>query len=134
MSDAVLPAHTAPARHGPNLDSRQHPAGIVIFLALLVLGIGFAVHGIADDMKAAGSPPLATGAFALLGLALLIALAFEFVNGFHDTANAVATVIYTHTLPAQVYAVVWSGCWNLIGVLVSAPAAVALHHCRVAAT
>ncbi|MBL6751971.1 MAG: inorganic phosphate transporter, partial [Nevskia sp.] len=54
----------------------------------------------------------------LLGLALFMALGFEFVNGFHDTANAVATVIYTHTLkPAQ--AVVWSGAWNLIGVLTS---------------
>ena len=51
-------------------------------------------------------------------LALLLALSFEFVNGFHDTANAVATVIYTHTLKPT-YAVVWSGCWNLIGVLAS---------------
>ena len=47
-----------------------------------------------------------------------LALSFEFVNGFHDTANAVATVIYTHTLKPTV-AVVWSGCWNLIGVLTS---------------
>ena len=47
-----------------------------------------------------------------------MALSFEFVNGFHDTANAVATVIYTHTLK-PVYAVVWSGVWNLIGVLTS---------------
>ncbi len=55
----------------------------------------------------------------LLALALLLALSFEFVNGFHDTANAVATVIYTNTLkPSQ--AVVWSGIWNLIGVLTSA--------------
>src|SRR6201993_3681186 len=54
----------------------------------------------------------------LLVLALGLALGFEFVNGFHDTANAVATVIYTHTLK-PVYAVVWSGCWNLIGVLTS---------------
>jgi inorganic phosphate transporter, PiT family len=54
----------------------------------------------------------------LLCLAILLALSFEFVNGFHDTANAVATVIYTHTLkPTQ--AVVWSGMWNLIGVLTS---------------
>ena len=51
-------------------------------------------------------------------LALGLALAFEFVNGFHDTANAVATVIYTHTLKPT-YAVVWSGCWNLLGVLLS---------------
>jgi PiT family inorganic phosphate transporter len=56
--------------------------------------------------------------FIFLALALLMALSFEFVNGFHDTANAVATVIYTHTLkPYQ--AVIWSGCWNLIGVLTS---------------
>ena len=46
--------------------------------------------------------------YVLLGLALLIALGFEFVNGFHDTANAVATVIYTHSLDPNV-AVVWSG-------------------------
>jgi PiT family inorganic phosphate transporter len=59
------------------------------------------------------------GAFLLLALAL--ALSFEFVNGFHDTANAVATVIYTNTLK-PVYAVVWSGCWNLIGVLWSSGA------------
>jgi PiT family inorganic phosphate transporter len=56
-------------------------------------------------------------AFFLL-LALGLALSFEFVNGFHDTANAVATVIYTHTLK-PVYAVVWSGIWNLLGVLTS---------------
>jgi PiT family inorganic phosphate transporter len=58
------------------------------------------------------------GTWILLGLALLLALAFEFVNGFHDTANAVATVIYTHTLPA-VPAVIWSGFFNFLGVLTS---------------
>ncbi|KAA5546469.1 inorganic phosphate transporter [Adhaeribacter rhizoryzae] len=51
----------------------------------------------------------------LLILCLLAACAFEFVNGFHDTANAVATVIYTNTLRPWV-AVVWSGFWNFIGV------------------
>ena len=56
--------------------------------------------------------------FLFLGLALLIALGFEFVNGFHDTANAVATVIYTNAMPAPV-AVVWSGVWNFLGVLAS---------------
>jgi len=66
-----------------------------------------------DDLSLASS--------AFLALALLIALGFEFVNGFHDTANAVATVIYTHSLPPTV-AVVWSGLWNLIGVLVSSGA------------
>ncbi|MBV8682461.1 MAG: inorganic phosphate transporter, partial [Caulobacteraceae bacterium] len=59
--------------------------------------------------------------FALLGIALLIALGFEFVNGFHDTANAVATVIYTHSL-TPVVAVVWSGLWNFLGVLFSSGA------------
>src|ERR1700680_4857519 len=59
---------------------------------------------------------VATALFLLL--ALLMALGFEFVNGFHDTANAVATVIYTHSLKPQI-AVTWSGCWNLIGVLTS---------------
>jgi PiT family inorganic phosphate transporter len=54
----------------------------------------------------------------LLFLALALALSFEFVNGFHDTANAVATVIYTNSLKPN-YAVVWSGTWNLIGVLTS---------------
>src|SRR5579872_7170617 len=56
-----------------------------------------------------------------LVLALGLALSFEFVNGFHDTANAVATVIYTNSLKPA-YAVVWSGCWNLIGVLTSSGA------------
>ena len=60
----------------------------------------------------------APGMDVFLVLAIALALSFEFVNGFHDTANAVATVIYTHTLKPWI-AVVWSGMWNLIGVLVS---------------
>jgi PiT family inorganic phosphate transporter len=59
--------------------------------------------------------------YVFLALALGLALGFEFVNGFHDTANAVATVIYTHTLKPT-YAVIWSGCWNLLGVLSSSGA------------
>lgn len=62
---------------------------------------------------------LATGLFLLL--ALLMALGFEFVNGFHDTANAVATVIYTQSLRPWI-AVTWSGLWNLLGVLTSSGA------------
>ncbi|HEY8902948.1 MAG TPA: inorganic phosphate transporter, partial [Chthoniobacterales bacterium] len=56
--------------------------------------------------------------YFFLVLALGLALSFEFVNGFHDTANAVATVIYTNTLRPWV-AVVWSGICNLTGVLLS---------------
>lgn len=63
-----------------------------------------------------GGLPLPT--LTLLVLALGLALGFEFVNGFHDTANAVATVIYTHSLRPMV-AVVWSGFWNFLGVLTS---------------
>jgi PiT family inorganic phosphate transporter len=65
--------------------------------------------------------PLTAFTAVFLIAALGLALSFEFVNGFHDTANAVATVIYTNTLPANV-AVVWSGCWNLLGVMLSSGA------------
>ncbi|MFO7369121.1 MAG: inorganic phosphate transporter [Bacteroidales bacterium] len=51
----------------------------------------------------------------LLIFCIFAALSFEFINGFHDTANAVATVIYTHSLKPRV-AVIWSGIWNFIGV------------------
>ena len=61
------------------------------------------------------------GTIVFLVLALILAFGFEAINGFHDTANAVATVIYTHTLkPWQ--AVIWSGCWNFIGVALSSGA------------
>jgi phosphate/sulfate permease len=53
----------------------------------------------------------------LLMICLVAACAFEFINGFHDTANAVATVIYTKSLKPT-YAVIWSGIWNFIGVYV----------------
>ncbi len=59
---------------------------------------------------------VSNGSGFFLILAVGLALAFECVNGFHDTANAVATVIYTHSLKPWI-AVVWSGMWNLIGVL-----------------
>ena len=52
----------------------------------------------------------------LLVLCLIAACGFEFVNGFHDTANAVATVIYTNSLKPW-FAVIWSGIWNFLGVL-----------------
>jgi len=51
----------------------------------------------------------------LLIACLIAACGFEFVNGFHDTANAVATVIYTNSLKPWV-AVIWSGICNATGV------------------
>jgi len=58
---------------------------------------------------------LETHLAVILVACLLAAVIFEFINGFHDTANAVATVIYTNSLTPQ-FAVVWSGIWNAIGV------------------
>ena len=105
----------------PKMDSKPHAAGALAFILVLVAGLGFAAFSIATDINNVGERNIATGAFVMLGLALLIALGFEFVNGFHDTANAVATVIYTHSLP-PLAAVVWSGLCNLAGVLVSSGA------------
>ncbi|MGI4951555.1 MAG: inorganic phosphate transporter [Janthinobacterium lividum] len=91
------------------------------FLVVLAAGLLYAAWSIAHDMQGVGEHGIPTATLMLLGLALLIALGFEFVNGFHDTANAVATVIYTHSLPPLV-AVVWSGTCNFIGVLASSGA------------
>jgi PiT family inorganic phosphate transporter len=82
----------------------------------LVIGLGFIGFRLSSDL--AGVTNTTAWAYLLLGVALLIALGFEFVNGFHDTANAVATVIYTHSLEPNL-AVVWSGLCNLAGVLTS---------------
>jgi len=90
--------------------------GIGLFLIVLVGGLGYALSQLLHDIS--GIHQATIWPYVLLTIALLIALGFEFVNGFHDTANAVATVIYTHTLEPHV-AVVWSGMWNLIGVLTS---------------
>jgi PiT family inorganic phosphate transporter len=65
-----------------------------------------------------GTVPWHASEMVMLIPALALALAFECVNGFHDTANAVATVIYTRSLPPWL-AVIWCGIWNFIGVLVS---------------
>jgi inorganic phosphate transporter, PiT family len=105
----------------PHLDHSIDVRLVLGLMAVLAGGLFYMAYSIRSDLSAAGGGPTTILPFLLLGVALLIALGFEFVNGFHDTANAVATVIYTHALPAQA-AVVWSGCWNLIGVLVSSGA------------
>jgi inorganic phosphate transporter, PiT family len=89
------------------------------FGVLILFGVFYAAQQLFSDLSAVQSP--STFAYLVLGIALLIALGFEFVNGFHDTANAVATVIYTHSLDPHT-AVMWSGMWNFIGVLVSSGA------------
>jgi PiT family inorganic phosphate transporter len=87
-----------------------------VVLAALVVGLGFIGFHIIQDFSSVALGSL--WPYLLLIVALLIALGFEFVNGFHDTANAVATVIYTHSLDPNI-AVVWSGLCNLVGVLTS---------------
>src|SRR5215475_2449833 len=93
--------------------------GRILFGVLFGLGVRYVGSNLVSDLsqvRVAGALP-----YVLLVLALFVALGFEFVNGFHDTANAVATVIYTHSLESHV-AVAWSGCWNFLGVLTSSGA------------
>ncbi len=113
----------APPPGASLLDKRMKKSHAMIsggvVLAALVIGLGFIGFSIVQDFTG-----VTVGSFwpyALLILALVIALGFEFVNGFHDTANAVATVIYTHSLDPNI-AVVWSGLCNLCGVLLSSGA------------
>ncbi|MDQ7997302.1 MAG: inorganic phosphate transporter [Luteibacter sp.] len=90
-----------------------------IFTLVLLVATVYVAMQLGHDLHVAPTSPVFE--YVLLGIALLIALGFEFVNGFHDTANAVATVIYTRSLPAT-FAVVWSGGWNFVGVLISSGA------------
>src|SRR5215468_2641298 len=121
MADIALPGSIEPARHGPNLDRGFNPLAGIIFLGVLGAALLFVAYSIYADVDAAGTRITSLVPFILLFVALLIALGFEFVNGFHDTANAVATVIYTHSLPANI-AVTWSGLFNFLGVLMSSGA------------
>jgi len=119
MSDIALPGSIEPAlRKGPDLDRGFHPMTGIIYLGVVAAALLFVAYSIYVDIDATGTRVATYTPFILLLVALLIALGFEFVNGFHDTANAVATVIYTRSLPAHI-AVVWSGMFNLIGVLLS---------------
>jgi len=121
MADVALPGSIEPARRGPNLDQGFNPLTAIIFLGVVTAGILFVAYSIYADIGATDTKVTSYLPFILLFVALMIALGFEFVNGFHDTANAVATVIYTRSLPANI-AVVWSGMFNLLGVLWSSGA------------
>jgi len=84
--------------------------GMLIFGVILVVGVIYSGFHLVNDLSAMHSTSVLPY--------ILVALGFEFVNGFHDTANAVATVIYTHSLEPHI-AVAWSGFWNFLGVLTS---------------
>src|SRR5215813_10106333 len=119
MTDIAQGGHQAAAR--PSLETKISPVQGIIFVGLLAVGVLFTTYSLYSDVSASGAQTRTVLPFILLGIALLVALGFEFVNGFHDTANAVATVIYTHSLPPH-FAVVWSGCFNFLGVLLSSGA------------
>src|SRR5579863_10464337 len=110
MATAASPALEKKMARNPGM------IGMAVFGIALIVGIIYTGVSIARDMGTVHSTSIFP--FLLLGVALLTALAFEFVNGFHDTANAVATVIYTHSLDPNI-AVVWSGFCNFIGVVSS---------------
>jgi PiT family inorganic phosphate transporter len=104
-----------------HIDQKTGPVTAIIFICLLVAGLAYSGFSLTSDVTDAGTSNVGWLSWFLLGVALLIALGFEFVNGFHDTANAVATVIYTHSLPPN-FAVMWSGFFNFLGVLLSSGA------------
>ncbi len=123
-TSATDPSVLAASSTSSILDQKmsQNPAGrwgVLIFGLLVVSGLIYIATRLTKDLSVVHNASVFP--FLLLGLALLIALGFEFVNGFHDTANAVATVIYTHSLEPHL-AVAWSGIWNFIGVLTSSGA------------
>ncbi len=132
MSDIALPERGVPS-YDPVVDRESKPgasgliaghksqATAIIVLVGVVICLAYTGLSVHSDVAASKEPSHALLPWVLLGTALVIALGFEFVNGFHDTANAVATVIYTHSLPPT-FAVVWSGTFNFFGVLLSSGA------------
>jgi inorganic phosphate transporter, PiT family len=121
MAEMTLQGEELLTSAKPKLDEGFNPITVILFVGVLATGLLFTAYSLYDDVTTAGTLVTTWVPFLLLGVALFVALGFEFVNGFHDTANAVATAIYTHALPPHV-AVVWSGLFNFLGVLFSSGA------------
>jgi len=119
MATVAAPSSTAPPSASAVHEKFARGPGAIGMIIFGIVATGAVIYigwNLARDLA-----EMHTGSalpYILLGLALLVALGFEFVNGFHDTANAVATVIYTHSLDPHI-AVVWSGFWNFLGVVTS---------------
>ncbi|HKN77001.1 MAG TPA: inorganic phosphate transporter [Candidatus Acidoferrum sp.] len=115
---ATIPETTPAVPHAltEKLNRKPGKIGMMAFGVVLIVGVIFIGYSLSRDL--AGLELGSALPYILLGTALLVALGFEFVNGFHDTANAVATVIYTHSMEPHI-AVVWSGFWNFAGVVTS---------------
>src|SRR5271170_8132238 len=95
MSETQSVAVATPSAVHEKLNKSPGAIGMIIFGIVLICGFAYAGFHLASDL-AGGGHFESVWPYVLLGVALLTALGFEFVNGFHDTANAVATVIYTH--------------------------------------
>src|SRR5919109_27036 len=122
MTDITASPGAIPATEGrPKLDHPVNPLAGIVFVGIIGAAVLFVAYSLYVDVETTGTRVTTYLPYVLLFVAMLIALGFEFVNGFHDTANAVATVIYTHSLPAEM-AVVWSGFFNFLGVLLSSGA------------
>lgn len=115
---ATLPAQPASLLES-KITKRPGRISLVLFAAVIFGGVAYVATHLLADLAVVRTTSMLP--FVLLGVALAIALGFEFVNGFHDTANAVATSIYTHAMEPNI-AVMWSGTWNFIGVMVSSGA------------
>ena len=116
IGDVNLGAPTGAAPSSPLVSHKSNPWFNVLAMVVVIGGIIYAGYHLAQDLSVVRDTHAYP--YILLGIALFIALGFEFVNGFHDTANAVATVIYTNSLSPNL-AVIWSGAFNFLGVLVS---------------
>src|SRR5271155_5063207 len=116
VAATVESVHPAKIAIDEKLNRRTGPGGIIIFGLIIAAGMIYVAYHLSSDLSVEKANSIRP--YILLVGALLIALGFEFVNGFHDTANAVATVIYTHSLEPHV-AVAWSGLCNFAGVLLS---------------
>ncbi|MGJ8517138.1 inorganic phosphate transporter [Carnimonas bestiolae] len=107
--------HDTPSASGP-LSSRSNRWAMPVFLLVLLVGFGYVFYALGGRLEGVPAVP-----WVLLTAALLLAFVFEFANGFHDTANAVATVIYTRSMSPQL-AVLWSGLFNFAGALMASGA------------
>ena len=121
MTETTMKSGMLAPTSRPRLDKSLNPLTVIAFVAVLAAGLLFTAYSLYSDVVSSDIRVTTWVPFLLLGVALIVALGFEFVNGFHDTANAVATVIYTHAMPPHV-AVVWSGMFNFLGVLLSSGA------------
>ncbi|MFV5503468.1 inorganic phosphate transporter [Acinetobacter sp. 226] len=112
-------AHKSASKKSTNVHVPTPKFFMPVFLTLIITTLIYIGFQLSSDL--AHVPALSLYSVILLATALFIALSFEFVNGFHDTANAVATVIYTNALSAPV-AVMWAGFCNFLGVMVASGA------------